>query len=613
MSGPDQIISTPNLITSDPDGAVKIPDTCLQDAISVPSVFKDICSKYMERVSLAVKRNDEWLKWTYDRLYQDVNKVAKGFIKLGLQKHFGVGIMGFNSPEWTMAKLGAIQAGGIGVGIYATNGVDTCRYIVSHSRVQILVVEDERQVDKIKTLLEDSPLKVIIQYTGTPTTDGVLSWNDLMELGAQESDTEMIQRHKNMAINECCGILYTSGTTGNPKGVMMSHFNYVQVAKRTANQTGIPDNCKFVSFLPLSHSAAQTFDLWIPLFVGGSVHFADKSALKGTLVQTLKEVKPNFFIGVPRVWEKIYDQVRQGMAAMKAKGVAPQLGSNPGDMVKAMLGFDQTIIWANGGAPLSLDIFDFFNHLGILIWDGYGMSETCGPHVTPSLTRHKRGTVGFGVGEVKIGHQNEILMRGPNCTMGYLYDKSKTQEIIDEEGWIHSGDIGSMDEEGFVTITGRLKDIIITAGGENVPPIPIEESVKAQLPIISNAMVIGDAKKFVSILLTLKVNPDPNTMMPTDKLNPDVLKFLQSLGLSQELTKVSDVSTEEAFLNAIQNGLNLVNEKSISNVHKIKKFIILPMDFSIQGGEFGPTMKLKRHAVLKKYCQEIENLYHDKE
>lgn len=292
-------------------------------------------------------------------------------------------------------------------------------------------------------------------------------------------------------------------------------------------------------------------------------------------------------------------------ASLKAKGASPP--SNPGPIVKNMLGFDRTLIWANGGAPLSLEVFDFFNKLGILIWDGYGMSETCGPHITPSLSRHKRGTVGFGVHDVMIGNEGEILMRGPNCTMGYLYDQSKTQETINEDGWVHSGDVGSIDQDGFVTITGRLKDLIITAGGENVPPVPIEDAIKAQLPMISNAMLVGERRKFISCILTLKTLIDPNTMTPTSSLAPDVTSWLQNIG--SKASSIEEVARDELALAYIQKEIEIINENSISNVHKVKKFAIISNDFSIPGGEFGPTMKLKRHVVLEKYAKEIENIY----
>ncbi|CAL8126075.1 unnamed protein product [Orchesella dallaii] len=550
--GPDQILPSTAIYTWHRDGAVRIStlghgELAKKTPISVPTMFRNSVEKKPGRAALAVKRNGKWIKWTYEEYYRDVRNVAKAFIALGLQPNHSVCILGFNSPEWFIADLGAIMAGGIPAGIYTTNCPKSCAYIAQDSRANIYVVDDERQLSKVlqnRGVLPD--LKAIVQYVGKPTCDICYSWQELLEFGAAQSDDELNKRLRHMAVNQACTLIYTSGTTGNPKGVMLSHDNLTWLTQETslcANFEG--DHEEVVSYLPLSHIAAQTADIYIPLFTQATVHFADPDALKGTLINTLKEVQPTKFVAVPRVWEKMYEKLREiGRAntglKLKLGNWAKEQGtlynerklrgeSSPEtfqfklakalilSQIRKALGLSRSTLNISAAAPISVDILEYFMSLNIIIVEAYGLSECSGPHCmgVESLGRVRFGSIGMPLDSnatkldklIQNG-QGEICLGGRHVCMGYLNQEKKTKNAIDNEGWLHTEDVGYVDQNGYVFITGRIKELLITAGGENVAPVPIEDNIKSVLPFISNAMVIGDKLKFLSVLITIKVLRD---------------------------------------------------------------------------------------------------------
>uniref|UniRef100_A0A8C6MD70 Long-chain-fatty-acid--CoA ligase ACSBG2 n=1 Tax=Nothobranchius furzeri TaxID=105023 RepID=A0A8C6MD70_NOTFU len=516
-------------------------------------------------------------------------------------------------------------------------------YSSENSKANIIVVENHKQLQKILQIEDKLPhLKAIVQYKDSPKEKrpNLYSWQEFMELGRDEPDAPLDAIIASQKPNQCCTLIYTSGTTGQPKGVMLSHDNITWTALSTGKHVQLTEATQsqevVVSYLPLSHIAAQMVDIWIVMRVGGLTYFADPDALKGSLVNTLKEARPTAFMGVPRVWEKMQERmksvgaksstVRRKVAAW-AKDVGLQ--SNLTRMnhyhvakklvfkkVRKALGLDRCTKCYTGAAPITKDTLEFFLSLNIPLYELYGMSESAGPHTISHPEAFKLTSCGKEIPGCKTKVHNpdeegngEICFWGRHIFMGYLNMPDKTEEALDEEGWLHSGDLGKHDEKGLLYITGRIKELIITAGGENVPPVPIEDAVKDAVPLISNAILIGDNKKFLSMLLTIKCDINAETGNPEDELLPEAVEFCRKLG--SNATRVSEIAggRDRAVHTAIQEGINRVNEKATSNAQRIQKWLVLERDFSIAGGELGPTMKLKRTVVLKMYKEHIDNFY----
>ncbi|XP_058854583.1 long-chain-fatty-acid--CoA ligase ACSBG1-like isoform X1 [Acipenser ruthenus] len=634
------------------DGSVqlRIDESCPQTPITVHQMFKASEEKYKTLCALASKKNDKLEKITFAEYYQLCRRAAKSFLKLCLERFHGVGILGFNSAEWFISAVGAIFAGGIVSGIYTTNSPEACHYVAHNCKANIIVVENQKQLEKILQIRDRLPhLKAIVQYDG-PLQErhpNLYSWEEFMELGSDVSEEQLDDIISSQKPNQCCVLIYTSGTAGTPKGVMLSHDNITWTAAHASRVGGIePGEIKqesIVSYLPLSHIAAQLYDLWTGIQWGELVYFAQPDALKGSLINTLKEACPTSHMGVPRVWEKIMEKIKEETAQagfLKKKtltwatSVSLEANLNWANKdeakpflftladhlvlgaVRAELGFSHCVKYFSGAAPITLETLEFFLGLNILLYEGYGMSETTGPHFMSGPNVYRLQSCGKVVPGCKFKlvdkdpeGNGEVCCWGRNVFMGYLNMEEKTKEAFDEEGWLHSGDLGKTDKDGFFYITGRIKELIITAGGENVAPVPIEDLVKKELPIISNAMLVGDKRKFLSMLLTLKCVCNPETAEPTDELSLEAIAFCQQVG--SQATKVSDIigGKDRAVYQAIQEGIARVNRKAISNAQRIQKWTVLGKDFSILGGELGPTMKLRRQSVLEMYSNEIESFY----
>ncbi|XP_070827620.1 long-chain-fatty-acid--CoA ligase ACSBG1 [Chaetodon trifascialis] len=643
-----------SLWTTDAKGSVRLrtEEGCPEEPVTVHQMFKASVEKYGNMYALASKKNNRWEKITFLEYYQFCQRAAKSFMKLGLERFHGVAILGFNSAEWFFSAVGAIMAGGIMTGIYATNSPEACQYVASDSKANIIMVENQKQLEKILQIRDRLPhLKAIVQYTGLPQqkTSSLYSWEEFMEQGLDVSEKALDDIISSQRANQCCVLIYTSGTTGKPKGVMLSHDNITWTANHASRAGDMqPADTKqesLVSYLPLSHIAAQIYDLWTAIQWGELVYFAQPDALKGSLVTTLREVCPTSHMGVPRVWEKMMEKIKQGISecgyvkkklvtwamsvslranqkCMQKDEERPFLFSLADSLVlkrlRAELGLSCCQKFFSGAAPISSETVQFFLSLNIWLYEAYGMSESTGPHFMSGPKAYKLPSCGkvvpgcrYKMANIDSEGTGEICFWGRNIFMGFLNMEDKTREALDEDGWLHSGDLGRIDEEGFLYITGRIKELIITAGGENVPPVPIEEAVKKELPIISNAMLIGDKRKFLSMLLTLKCCSDTETTEPTEELSTEAVEFCKQLG--SQATTVSDIigGKDKEVYRVIQEGINRVNSAAISNAQRIQKWTILRKDFSVSGGELGPTMKLRRPVVLEMYRKVIESLYQE--
>ncbi|XP_061385887.1 long-chain-fatty-acid--CoA ligase ACSBG2 isoform X2 [Danaus plexippus] len=656
LNGPDQVIPVDHYICCTPGGHVKLRmgsrGVAAEPPISVPGLLSRTVARYPDATAFATKKSDgKWHRTTYRQYQERVRTIAKAFLKIGLERFHSVCILGFNSEEWYIADLAAIHAGGYAAGIYTTNSAEACFHCLESSRANICAVQDKKQLDKILSIQGRlKHLKAIVQWEGPVDTSvpGVYSWDQLMEMGAKEPDTQLNNILKSIAVNECCTLVYTSGTVGPPKAVMLSHDNLTWDAFAISERCGDlkPTLDKIVSYLPLSHVAAQVVDIYATLTNAIEVYFARPDALKGTLVETLREVRPTRFLAVPRVWEKMHEKIMAVGAAnssfkksiamwAKEKGtkhhlarINGQTGTTCGyklakslifSKVRDSLGLDRCLTFVTAAAPLSPEIKKFFLSLDIPIMDAFGMSEAAGAHtlsIYPKFSLDSSGEILDGT-ETRFGDSmsvngpGEIQMRGRHVLMGYLNDEEKTKATLDEDGWLHSGDVGRLDSHNLLYITGRIKELLITAGGENIAPVLIEQAVQSELLHVGYAVLVGDRKKFLAILLTLKAKVDSNTGDALDELDTETKKWVAGLGSSA--TTISEIvrTKDPVVYKAIEDGITRANKHAISNAQKVQKFAILPADFSMNTGELGPTLKIKRNVVYEKYKDIIEDFYKD--
>mmetsp|Transcript_7420 Transcript_7420/g.21093 ORF Transcript_7420/g.21093 Transcript_7420/m.21093 type:complete len:709 (+) Transcript_7420:94-2220(+) len=603
--------------------------------------------------------------WTWKQFYEESLQVARSMVKLGLSQYGSVCIIGFNSPEWFLGNFGAIAAGAKSAGIYTTNGPEAAAYIVDHSEAEIVLCENPMQLQKFLVVLKDLPnVKAIIMWTGEVPEQAkeasvpVLSWEDFMAVGKDASGelADIVnQRIAEQEPGHCSTLIYTSGTTGRPKAVMISQDSLNWTAQCAIEifpgMKSTPEH-HFLSYLPLSHVAAQMLDMYAPINLAAqkimaTVYFARPDALKGTLGDSLRQVRPTGFFGVPRVWEKIHEKMlavgaqTTGMkkniaswakALGKQKWESVQLppeGSRTRPSkpvfspvadalvfkkVRAALGLDRAVWMVSGAAPITRETMSFFGSLDMHIMEVYGMSECTGPSTLSVPHAFRLGAVGpaidglelkidFQEGRDKPGH-GEICYRGRNIMMGYLKNPEKTQEAIDPDGWLHSGDVGHIDEYGLLSITGRIKELIITAGGENIAPVPIEERIRKELPSISNVMMVGDKRKYNVCLVTLHSELDEETGRFTEKLAGPSLNVNGS-----SATTVAEARADPKWQEYIFEGIKRANKEAVSNAQKVQKFAILDEDFSTPAGDLTATLKLKRPIVTEKNVSVIEALY----
>jgi len=633
----DPTFELPLRISNDPKSpASKAPFTVIE-------AFKKTVKQYPRQTAMKIKRDGKWLKWSYSRYFKQCRQFGAALVKVGLQPFQGVAIIGFNSPEWFIADFGTIFAGGIVGGIYTTNGPEACHYVADHCEARVIVVENEIHLNKFLQVLDRLPnVQCIVQYTGEPPKDTpvkVYGWKEFLDLGkGVEQKAEVDRRMSAQKPGNCCTLIYTSGTTGSPKAVMLSHDNLTWTASVCSDIFGVKTADEVaVSYLPLSHIAAQMMDVHAPMMKAGTVVFADPSALRGSLVVTLQEARPTLMMGVPRVWEKIEEKMKDigrqntGVKKMigdwaKDVGLRGSYAKIKGDSlpwgwwladtmvyskVRANLGLDRCRVKLTGAAPIKMQTLEYFMSLDMGLLEMYGLSETAGPQTVnlPGVGNNRVGTVGRSLPgiETKISSVGEICCRGRNTFMGYMKNKKSTSKDFDDEGFFHTGDLGKM-SDGFLSITGRIKELIITAGGENVPPVLIEDKIKTEMPGISNAMVVGDRKKYLACLISLKTEPD-EAGDPTDVLTPAALEMLAAAG--SKAKNLKEALADPLIYDFIDAGIAAVNETATSRAQRVSKWAFLEKDFSISEGDLTPTMKLKRSKVTTKYESLINKVYND--
>ena len=565
------------------------------------------------------KLGSAWVPTSWEQYTDQIRQVARAMIRHGIEPGNVVCILGFNRPEWVESQLAAMMIGAVGAGIYATNSPSEVEYILAHSESPLVVVENEAQWGKVKQVRGNLPaLRHVVLMRGARSDDPmVLSWEEFLSLGEAISMETLEERTASIAMDHPASLIYTSGTTGPPKAVMLSHQNLASTAQTGAELFRLTPNDILLSYLPLSHIAEQMFTIHTAATVGFRVYYSESLA---QLPDNLREVQPTIFFGVPGVWERFRDRVAERLsesegAKRRIAGWAQGVGRRVADRrnsgqeisgrlaaeyrladrlvfskVKPMLGFSRTRVAVTGAAAISKDILDFFSGLDVTIFEVYGQSEGCGPTTFNRPGATKFGTTGqaWPGSEVKLGSDGEVLLSGANVFMGYYKDSGATSETL-VDGWLYSGDLGRFDEDGFLTIIGRKKDIIITSGGKNIAPRNIEAALKS-LELVADAVVIGEGRKYLSALLTL----DPDSAS----------RFAAANGIPE-----AELHGHASLYEAIQRGIDELVNPQFARVEQVRKFTVLERPFSIEGGELTPTLKLKRQVIGERNSEAIERMY----
>ena len=570
---------------------------------------------------------DGWRSLTWSQARQQVLEVAAGFAALGLVPGDRVALMLPNRSEHVLADLGAVHAGGLGVTLYATLAPEQIAYVAGDCDARITVLDGTAELARWQPILEQLPgiKKIVVRDPAAcPAGDQYLTWADLMALGRERLTAEPGEVAARMAAikpDDPLALLYTSGTTGNPKGVQLSHRNilYQMIA---ADATGIIiPRSRAVSYLPLAHIAERMLSIYLPIHAVGHVHFCPDAA---QLVRVIGKVRPTAFFGVPRVWEKVRAGIQALLTAEQDEGkrAAVQQAMETGRRyvescqygqttspelearfrladeqvlgpIRSLLGLGEASSVFSGAAPLPPEVAAFLAGLGMKVLDVYGMTETTGAFTANTPAEFKLGTVGRPTAgmEVTIAEDGEILVRGPLTTPGYLNRPDLTDALIDADGWLRTGDIGAIDADGFVSVTDRKKELIITAGGENIAPAAIENLLVAH-PLIGQALAYGDRHPYVIALLTLDGEVAP--------------AWARARGIIAD--SLAALASDPQVLAEVAAGVAAANEQ-LARAQQVKRWHLLPVEWAAETAELTPTLKLKRRVVHAKYADVIDSLY----
>jgi long-chain acyl-CoA synthetase len=570
---------------------------------------------------------DAWQSLSWSQARQQVLETAAGLAALGLAPGERVALMLPNCSEHVLADLGAVHAGGLGVTLYATLAPEQIAYVAGDCDARIAVLNGAAELARWQPILEQLPgiTKIIVRdQAACPAGDRYMTWADFVALGRERfaaGPGEIAARVAAIKPDHPLALLYTSGTTGNPKGVLLTHRNvlYQMAAADTAGL--VTPRVRWVSYLPLAHIAERMLSIYAPIHVVGHVHFCPDAT---QLVRVIGKVRPTAFFGVPRVWEKVRAGIQALLRAEQDEGkraavaqamdigrryvescqygqtTSPELAAQfqaahervlgP---VRSLLGLGEATSVLSGAAPLPPDVAAFLAGLGMKILDVYGMTETTGAFTANTPTEFRLGTVGRPVAgmEVRIAEDGEILVRGPLTTPGYLNRPDLTEALIDADRWLRTGDIGTIDADGFVSVTDRKKELVITAGGENIAPAAVENLLVAH-PLISQALAYGDRRPYVVALLTLDGEAAP--------------AWARARGITAG--SLAALASDPQVLAEVAAGVAAANEQ-LARVQQVKRWHLLPVEWTAETEELTPTLKLKRRVVHAKYADVIDSLY----
>jgi len=594
--------------------------------LHMPAQLRLAAEKYADQPAFSdkfdVAEGESWSTITWAETWERAQQVAAALIALGVEKGEPVAIMANNRTAHTLADYGTMTAAAVPMSIYNTLAQDQVSFIAAESRPVVVVLEDHDRFQRWEGALEHvDSIRHVVMFSDADRVEDprVMTWDDFLAHGADTSGVE--ERTDQIIPDLPATYLYTSGTTGNPKGVVLTHHNVMYEAVSTLEAAGLRGQQRTISYLPLAHIAERVLATYGPPFLGSHVHAIPDPA---GLLSALGEVHPTAFFGVPRVWEKIrtgisaklaedpnpdnQTMVTDSMAAGLAWTQAHEYGNEMTPEVEAafqqadegilgflrlLLGLDQVTWAASAAAPMPIEVAKFMGGLGLKVYDVYGMTETCGAFTANGPDGFKLGTVGRanpGI-EVRLDEDGEVLCRGPVNTPGYYLQDAATRNLIDADGWIHTGDIGTVDQDGFYSIVDRKKELIITSAGKNIAPSNIENYLK-ESPIVGHAMALGDNRSFIVAILTLDGEIAP----------------LVAAKMGLEFTDLSDLSQKPEIRAMAQAAVDRANER-LSRPEQIKAWELLPHEWTAESEELTPTLKLKRRVVTTKYASVVDSLY----
>jgi long-chain acyl-CoA synthetase len=599
--------------TTTPDQA-----TASSPARTLATLVLDAAARY-GGAAMRSPQDGGWQSTSYPQLGSDVRAIAKGLIALGVAPGDRVAILSNTRAEWTLADFGGLCAGAVVVPVYQTNSPDECQYVLEHSGATVLFCEDDGQLAKLAEIRDTLPaLNHVLRFDGSG--GDAMTLGELRAAGVQVSDADLDARVAAIGSDDVATIVYTSGTTGPPKGCMLTHGNLVSDIDGIHQRlTMTPDDDVVYVFLPLAHVLTRIVQLFA-IDAGGEMAYWRRDPKK--IVEDVQLIRPTYLPSVPRIFEKIHTAATakaEAAGGVKAKlfhwavGVGREVarrddrGGHPGLILKAQHALADKLVLhkirdlfggrvklaLSGAAPIDTEILDFFHAAGIWVLEGYGMTETCAVETLNTIEEHRFGTVGkpLPVCEVQIADDGEVLMRGPNVFKGYYDNEEATAETLTADGWLHSGDLGELDADGYLHITGRKKDLIITSSGKNISPSNIENALKL-CRWISQAVVFGDRRPYLTALLTL----DPD----------EAGALAEKVGASSQ--DPAALAQDPAVRGELQAAVDEANAK-FARIEQVKKFTVLERDLSQEDEELTPTLKVKRNVVYDRYADDFLRLY----
>ena len=583
-------------------------------AETVLEIFDATVRAHGARPALAHRRDGRWPTMSWSEYGDAVRAAAAGLLTLGLGRGDGVVILSANRPEWFVAHLAAITVGARPAGIYTSSTPEQCRYIAEHAHAVVAVVDDERALARLLGAGRPGCLRAVVLMDGAAPP--AVRWDDLLARADAWSRAEAERRAAAARAEDVGTLIYTSGTTGTPKAVMLTQRNLAFIAERAPSILPVGPGDRLLSYLPLAHIAEQVASFLLSMITGATVHFV--ASLEG-LPQALQEVRPCVFFAVPRVWEKIQAGIEAKAASARplqrrivgwarrqgrAAGEADQLhrrrpwGRALAERLvfartRRRLGLDQARFLAVSAAPIARETLDFFQSLGMPIMEIYGMSECTGPTTVSLPERYRLGRAGVALPgtELRIAEDGEILIRGPHVFAGYARDEGASREVLDADAWLHSGDLGEIDEDGFLRVTDRKKELLITSGGKNIAPQYLEGRLR-QIPAVSQAVAVGDGRPYVVALLAL----DPARIASeAEKARSPARTPSEAAGCPR-------------FAAHLQEQVEAINA-TLARYETVKRVAVLPRELTVEAGELTPTLKLKRRVILQRYRDEVDALY----
>ena len=584
--------------------------------MTLVSMFEHSIQHYSNKPALAYKpKGGTYQDISYTEFGESVDAFSKGLNALGGQKNDRVAILSENRPEWAITDFGSLKVGAVTVPMFSTLTPAQVGYILKDSGAKIICVSTEKQLEKVSAIRDEVPTLeqiIIFDTIEGETPEGVIQFEAVCELAGEETDSAVSE-------DDIATIIYTSGTTGNPKGVMLTHANFISNVQACKSLIDISETDVLLSFLPLSHVFERLGGHYVPLFSGAKIAYAESTF---TVAQNMKEVAPTVMLSVPRLYETMHERILRavqegsslkqkifhwGVSVGSAVSSAIQQGKKPSAILQLQQNIANKLVFAklkaatggrlrffvSGGAALPQSIAEFFHAAGILILEGYGLTETSPVISMNHLGKWKFGTVGAHVPgvEVQIAEDGEILTRGPHVMKGYFNNDTATAEVIDGEGWFHTGDIGIIDADGFIKITDRKKNIIVLSNGKNVAPQPIESKL-VQSPFINQIMLIGNERKNLAALIVPNFDALKGWASENSIETADLSAMLQTREVQQHIQS------------EIRSHLT-----DFADFEQVRRFRLLEKEFSQEADEMTPTLKLKRNVIIEKYSDAIEGMY----